>query len=353
MRSFFVPWRLNCDASTLSSLRFQSPQETRIIPCKSKLFSSSSPSPDAINNDDPNPKHSAILLKEKRSLANAYQTASSVFGLIGALLLVMPDRTMNTMVAAKFGGAAGYGMASGLCHILKGATEHDRLSSDTYKRLNIGLLGFCLLQLPAIPGEAGFLPTFLPALSLSIFTTLVRIIGASLAFRGWKRGLGPGKITLKVLCKDISRGTLETVKGLRVKAKQKSMTYRNFLLLVMLSLFSSLMEGIFYFRYMKDLVIGAFEISLQWSAVARLFLISTMIYSLKDSAERDRLRGTTFVQLNAMIGLWALLVAVGQCIYPLGFASYRGAFMFVFSGPFLIKAYVNSKAYPGREKKQA
>jgi len=36
------------------------------------------------------------------------------------------------------GGAAGFGIASGLSYILAGANEHDRLQSDTYKRLNVG-----------------------------------------------------------------------------------------------------------------------------------------------------------------------------------------------------------------------
>jgi hypothetical protein len=31
-----------------------------------------------------------------------------------------------------------------------------------------------------------------------------------------------------------------------------------------------------------------------------------MIYSLKDAGERDRLKETTFIQLNYMVGLWAM-----------------------------------------------
>lgn len=37
-----------------------------------------------------------------------------------------------------------------------------------------------------------------------------------------------------------------------------------------------------------------------------------MVYSLKDAAERNRLTGTTFIQLNFMVGLWAL---AGKCLY--------------------------------------
>lgn len=79
-------------------------------------------------------------------------------------------------------------------------------------------------------------------------------------------------------------------------------------------------------------------------------MISTMIYSLKDAAERDRLTGTTFVQLNIMIGLWAFIVGVGQAIYPLGFAAYRGVEMYAFSLPFFLRAIKSVKERSGMKE---
>ena len=284
---------------------------------------------------------STIVDSDKKSLMDAYRIGTVVFGAMGVVLLFMPDRTMTTLIASKLGGAAGFGIASGLCYILRGATEHDRLQSDTYKRLNIGLLGFSLMSLPAIPGEASFLPTFVPALFLSIVATLARIFGVSISYRGWAKGMGD-KAAPRTLIAESLKGARETLGGLRVKNKGK--LYRNFLVLVMLAGFSSLMDGIFNVRYAKDLAIGAFEISLHWSAVARLFMLSTMIYALKDAAERERLNGTTFIQLNVMVALWAFLVGIGQTIYPLGFAPTRGALMFAFGGPFIINALINIKS---------
>jgi hypothetical protein len=43
-----------------------------------------------------------------------------------------------------------------------------------------------------------------------------------------------------------------------------------------------------------------------------------MIYSLKDAAERDSLSGTTFIQMNYMVAIWALLGELGTIIWPLG-----------------------------------
>lgn len=72
-------------------------------------------------------------------------------------------------------------------------------------------------------------------------------------------------------------------------------------------------------------------------------MISTMIFSLKDAAERDRLTGTTFIQLNLLVGLWAILVGFGQSIRLLGVQFSRGVEMFAFSLPFLIKALKSQK----------
>lgn len=96
-----------------------------------------------------------------------------------------------------------------------------------------------------------------------------------------------------------------------------------------------------------------FEISLQWSAIGRLFMIASMIYSLKDAAERDRLTGTTFIQLNLLVGVWSALVGLGQSIYPLGFAAYRGVEMYAFSLPFFTKALKSQKEKDSKKRNGA
>jgi type IV secretory pathway TrbD component len=69
-------------------------------------------------------------------------------------------------------------------------------------------------------------------------------------------------------------------------------------------------------------------------------MISTMVYSLKDAAERDRLAGTTFIQMNVMVGLWAVLVGLGV---SLGYSAYTGVEMYAFAIPFFIKALKSQK----------
>jgi len=284
-----------------------------------------------------------VLNPEKDLLTKAYRRGTIFFGALAALLFIIPDRTASAQLATKFGGAAGYGLAGGLCHILAGANDKDRLSSDTYTRLNVGLLGFTALGILFVPAEAGFFPSAVSAIALSLLLTLGQGYGILLSFLGWKRGVDPAgtvglKNTPQHLVEELRDGTTATLKGLRVDNTKKALAYRNALLLVGFGIFSSIMEGFFNFRYREALNRSWFEVSLQGSKASRLFMIATVIYSLKDAAERDRLTGTTFIQLNTMLGLWAFTVGIGQAIYPLGFALYRGVEMFSFSLLFFTKA---------------
>jgi hypothetical protein len=186
-----------------------------------------------------------------------YAWGRAVFGLAGLALLAMPDRTLATLLAAKWGGAAGFLLAAGLCHVLDGANRHgdgDRLASDTYRRLGVGLMGFFGIGLLAVPGEAAFLPEAAPAVGLAALTTLLRAFGLAAAYQGWKRGVllsrssadgGAPSWSVAVAAGELARGTKETLRGLRVQSKKKALTYRNCLLLVCLGIFSSFMEGLF------------------------------------------------------------------------------------------------------------
>jgi hypothetical protein len=142
---------------------------------------------------------------------------------------------------------------------------------------------------------------------------------------------------------ELGRGTKDTLLGLQVRSTKKALTYRNCLLIVICGIVSHFMEGLFHLRYRQEFTRTWLDVAWQWSTVSRLFMIATMIYSLKDAAERDRLTGTTFIELNVMIGAWALLVGLAQAMYPVGFAAYRGVEMFAFAIPFWLKAYKSQK----------
>lgn len=274
-----------------------------------------------------------------------YNVASIVTGTTAVGILALPDRTMSTLLATQWGGAAGFALASALFQILKTAHAHRRLQSETYKRIHFGIFVFGIVGMLAIPGEAGFGNTIPYAMAGSVWLTLVRAYCAIVAWLGLKEGIQDNHTTTTTIrvVSEIVQLTKQSWHGFRVKNAKKALAYRNLMGLVAMGIFSNFMEGIFNIRYHGEFSRTWFEISLRWSAISRLFLIWTMIYTLKDAAERDRLTGTTFIQMNALVGLWAVLVGLGQSVYPLGIAFYRGVEMFAFSLLFFVKAYKSQK----------
>jgi hypothetical protein len=179
-------------------------------------------------------------------LTRKYNMCSILFGLVSLILATMPDRTNTVQLASKMGGAAGYGLAAGTSYILAGATSHDRLGSDTYKRLNFGLLGSSLLSLVAIPGEAAFHPSFGVALLLTGFMEFVKGFGAIVSYNGWRRGVDPESDVLapKEMIGEFVSGVKSTLVGI-YNTPRKGFVYLMYFFLVLAGLFSALMQGIF------------------------------------------------------------------------------------------------------------
>lgn len=275
------------------------------------------------------------LNPKKEPLVFTYGVAHKLYTALALLLFVMPDRTFTARLASKWGGVAGYYLAGSTFRILQGAARAGRLSSDTYKRLNVGLVGFCL-TFWAMPAEAGFLIEPASVTLMTFILNASKAFGLVLALTGWQYGVdkeGENFFKPGELVQDFLRGCLDTLKGMRVKNAKKALAYRNLLVCVLAGLMSSLFEGLFDIRYQEAFNRSAFDISVQWSAISRLFLVSTMIYSLKDAAERDRLSGSTFIKLNVLVGSWALAVGFAQ-----GLLGYWIE-MLAFALPFYIKAY--------------
>lgn len=195
------------------------------------------------------------LLLDQRRLCSAYGFGRVVLALLALIVMLIPDRTKTAKLATKWGSAAGYGVSAGLCHILSEATSNNRLGSDTYQRLNLGLVGFFAASLFAVPGEAGFCKSASSAISMVIFLTAARLYGLVVAMTGWVRGVLPveydgAKLSIRLkttsLLQTFWKGTKNTIRGLRVADRKEAFTYRNILLFVVFGIFSSLMEGRFY-----------------------------------------------------------------------------------------------------------
>jgi hypothetical protein len=214
----------------------------------------------------------AIILSEegsphskKQRLTKAYNLSTGLFGVASLILFGIPDRTLTKKLATKWGGAAGFGLAAYWSHVLSKAAQKDRLSSDTYKRGNLGLFGFSVLGLAALPGEAGFWPHATPAIATSAILTIVRIVGAVVSIWGWKVGILKGVSPIQ----ELWNGCKNNLRGLRVQEKKKSLFYRNALLIVLFSMFSSVMEWNFQLRVSQIRSFG--HVTVKWQAASIYF----------------------------------------------------------------------------------
>jgi hypothetical protein len=213
--------------------------------------------------------YTEIEKNQKNQLSQAYTVGQYLF-LATAFLHLWTVRPASLFLESEFarstewGAAAGYGVAAGISYVLKGAVDNKRLSSDTYKRLSVGLLGFCLLGLAAVPGEAAFVAV--PGNAAVLFTIAVKFYGTAISFVGWKRGvvgIGNGSDSddntnqgvPRIMLQEFATGLLQTAKGLKVQNAKKALTYRNCLLLVVGGMFSNFMEGIFDLRVSTHTVI--------------------------------------------------------------------------------------------------
>jgi hypothetical protein len=249
------------------------------------------------------------------------------------LIFVTPDRSFRILLRQQWSGGAGYACAAALFDILQSAHAQGWQSSDTYKRLHMAVALFSLMSLPAIPGEAGFFRLNQQGPVLSLLTA-VRSIGALVALWGWKASIQKTHVV-----QELRGGIVNTLKGLRVRDGKKALTYRNSFLIVLGAALSSFFQGRFLRSYQQEFLKTNFQISLKWSAVARLAMVAVMIYTLKDAAERDRLAGTTFIQLNVLVGLVAVVAGLGQAAYPVTTAARNGALFFLCSVLFFVKAF--------------
>jgi len=195
----------------------------------------------------------------KDILNKNYEISQYTCSAIAILLLIIPDRTLTTLLATKVGGAAGFAMAARLSTILRKANREDRLNSNTYKRLNLGMLGFAVAGLVAIPGEAGFFPRAIPSMITWALLTGVRGHLLYTSFQGWMTGIDKRELTLtgttsrrtetiRRLWEEVRGGTDDTLGGLLVKDSKRALTYRNCLLVSMFGTLSAILEGFFNMR---------------------------------------------------------------------------------------------------------
>lgn len=201
----------------------------------------------------------------------------------------------------------------GIAYILMKAANADRLTSDTYKRLNLGLLQYGLLGGITV-GIAAMKQQTNPLAYLPFFlSTINSVKGYAYGALGWDK-----KSSDKSLLQDFGGLIKSTNQALIVKPKSvQSVCYLVATLLVATLKFTKAVDMIKIFKSGS----GLSTLSPVLSQYNRLAFLNIAMITLKDACDRDRLGGTTFIQINYLAGL----IMVANSAFMGGLTTSMGA----------------------------
>ena len=217
-------------------------------------------------------------------------------------------------------------MPAGLSYIMISAAKHDRLGSDTYKRINLSLLEYAVLGLSVIKLSGGGNPILKVAYIITLINT---IKGYAYGVLGLDKKSGSD-----TMVQDFIKGIKSTIKGICSDPKNmKSFGYWS----------ATLMVASMKLFKLKDIILAvqssaaSKDIAMSLARFNRLSLLALMIYTLKDAADGDLLSlssATTFIQLNYVCALVLGIVGVlgGGMMSPLGGANAAFAAFFAVNG---------------------
>lgn len=214
---------------------------------------------------------------------------------------------------------------AGISYIMISATRHDRLGSDTYKRMNLALFQYGVIGLLASALIGGMRISRILPLALAAVNS---IKGYARGVLGWN--MDKPDVTL---LGDFTNGLKATATGLFSRPKNfKAFAYAAANLMVGSLCLIKVTEIVEVFLA-KSLPPG--EIATAVARYNRLAFLGLMLYTLRDAADRDRLGGTTFIQMNYLCAL--SMAAHGQ-YFAGGIATPVGALcailgvLFAFNG---------------------
>jgi hypothetical protein len=263
-------------------------------------------------------------------------------------------RHQPNLLATYTAGALGYLLLAGCsCQILADAVNTKRLyTSETYKRLTLGVLLFGLIGLWSLPGEVGCNSRFgAGVMSTLLLSQITKFITSFVSFVGWEYSAGGFNNRVKNVLIEIVKGCRHVVESCPVSEERPASFYRTFFLLVtVLNPICNIPE--LAFNLSQGARLFSLPVSLNISSIARLSLLSVLLCILKDGAERDRLDGSTFIKLNVCVGLWAFGVGIAQGFGIGDFNIRRAADKLLFAALFLNNGVVSQLRKMGFVRKE-
>lgn len=225
------------------------------------------------------------LAGRKKRVIGGYKIGSVAYGLFALIMLITTRQPFYS---------AGPLVTSGVSYIMIGAAENDQLKSDTYKRLNIALIEYGLVGF-----IAGMTMKLNVAWKFACFVLFVNSIkGYGYGLKGWELGKACAK-------DDMISGMKYNLKAMFKIPNIKSAGY----------LAATLTVGVLKLRKLAEVLKisrtggGSYILGTRLFSLARMMVLTIVMFTLKDAADRDRLEGTTFIELNALasisFALWA------------------------------------------------
>lgn len=254
---------------------FTTPSTIRSNPSYLKMVNES--------NHDEIESNASIITKKiegrKKRVILGYKISSVMYAIFGMFIFGLSKKPFY---------ASGPLIASGLCYILNGAAENNRLASDTYKKVNIvmakyGLFGFA----------AGILMSLSPAWNLACVITMINSTkGYGYGLKGWELKEVSAKDDLVSMIKD-------TVTSMTKADSIKSKGY-------LITSIVMLVVTIGKFLEIMNLVVsksGGNMIGTRMFRFTKYMLFTLLMMVLKSASDRNRLEGTTFIQMNMMAAI--------------------------------------------------
>ena len=213
----------------------------------------------------------------------------------GGYTIVTVGYTLFALVFARYFSplglyiASGMTTASGVAYILTGAAKNNRLSSDTYKRLNLAL------------GTYGFIGILargtLDVSSVVKIWTAISFVAMVNSIKGFGYGLKGWELSKVDPVPEFINGAKSTITTLvKFPSNVKSAGYLLSTLGFIFLTISKLLEVISLVTAAKGIITPL--ASQYMFRLNKLILLSAVTFTLKDAADRDRLEGTTFIELN-------------------------------------------------------
>ena len=207
---------------------------------------------------------------------------------------------------------------------LKSAASSSRLSSDTYKRLNLSILLYS-----ALTASAGLASSSTPN-PAKLSGVAVHIYGAFICAAGWlkgARGLNAPASSAGAEARGMALGELRSGAGQTFSILSSALKRPQALPYFCASLASGLMalHDAFLLLYLGNygLLTGA-KLTKRLYSLANSLLLAGASVTLSDAALRDRMSGTTFVYLNAASSLVGAAVGLAAVVGK-GAVGGRGA----------------------------